>query len=289
MDALDTALETLSRARSWGYHAASATATEPTALTALALLAQRKSAAAQAALEQLLAIQDSDGCLGVMIDQALPGWPTAWAVLAWQAAGDPRFAEPIRRGVDWLLATHGDPVESHGQMGHDGSLIGWPWAVGTHSWLEPTALAVLALKATGHADHPRTREAVRLIIDRLLPDGGANYGNTLVLGQMLRPHVEPSGLCLLALAGESSTDPRIARTIEYLQQEVGGRITPVSLGYALLGLNAHDAAPKNSTAWISAAIEKSLARDPSCYKLALLALAAAAKSLPWLSRPYIHT
>ena len=33
----------------------------------------------------------------------------------------------------------------------------------------------------------RTREGVRLLRDRLLPDGGCNYGNTTVLGQTLSP------------------------------------------------------------------------------------------------------
>src|SRR2546428_787916 len=89
---------------------------------------------------------------------------------------------------------------------------------------EPTALAatamhVLALKAAGHRDHPRTREAVRLLIDRLLPGGGCNYGNTIVLGQELRPQLQPTGLAMLALAGETDPDGRVAMSLAYLKSE----------------------------------------------------------------------
>ena len=116
---------------------------------------------------------------------------------------------PISRGIDWLVETRGVALERTEQLGHDSTLIGWPWVEGTHSWIEPTAWAVLALKSAGLSQHPRTREAIRLLIDRLLPDGGCNFGNTVVLGQQLLPHLQSSGICLLALAGERVDDPRI--------------------------------------------------------------------------------
>ena len=78
------------------------------------------------------------------------------------------------------------------------------------AWLEPTAMALLALKHTGHDAHVRAREAVDLLHDRLLPNGGSNYGNTFVFGQELRPHVQPTGLALLALTGERHPDDRAA-------------------------------------------------------------------------------
>ena len=40
------------------------------------------------------------------------------------------------------------------QLGHDSTLIGWPWVEGTHSWIEPTAWAVLALKSVGTESAP---------------------------------------------------------------------------------------------------------------------------------------
>jgi len=52
--------------------------------------------------------------------------------------------------------------------------------------------------------HPRADEAVQLMLDRILPGGGCNYGNTIVLDQLLRPHIQPTGIVLLALAGDAN-------------------------------------------------------------------------------------
>ena len=96
-------------------------------------------------------------------------------------------------------------------VGHDTTLQGWPWVVGTHSWVEPTAINVLALRSAGQAGHPRCREAVKLLLDRQLPEGGWNYGNTTVLGHVLRPQVQPTGLALAALAGETDVRSKVQR------------------------------------------------------------------------------
>jgi hypothetical protein len=158
-------------------------------------------------------------------------------------------------------------------MGHDTMLIGWPWVDGTHSWLEPTAFAVLALKSAGHKDHPRTREAVRLIIDRMLPDGGANYGNTIVLGQPLLPHVQPTGLAMLALAGENLPDPRIGKSLDYLQRSIEPQTAPASLSYACLGLAAHGRIVDDSDDWVSEALDDTRRGPLAVYEQSLLLLA----------------
>jgi hypothetical protein len=138
----------------------------------------------------------------------------------------------------------------------------------------------LALERTGHGDHPRAKEAARLLHDRMLPDGGCNYGNTIVFGQELRPHVEPTGLCLLALGGRADAEGRAQKSIEYLQREVSGRTTTASLCYALLGLAACDRFPAEAHAWLDAAAARTLARDAAPYKLALLVLARLGPSSP---------
>ena len=134
-------------------------------------------------------------------------------------------------------------------------LVGWAWAEGTHSWLEPTAFAVLALQAAGQSNHARTREAVRLILDRQLPGGGCNYGNTVVLGQRLRPHVQPTGIALLALAGENDSDVRITKSIAWLRRSIGPETTAASLAWALLGLRAHGIDVPQADDWFATAAE----------------------------------
>ena len=119
-----------------------------------------------------------------------------------------------------------------------------------------------------------------MLQDRLLPNGGCNYGNTVVFGQTLRAHVQPTGMCLLALAGQSDSAPRVARSIDYLQRELTARTATASLCYGLLGLAAWQRAVPQADEWLSAAAKRAIARDPSSYKLALVALAALGSNCP---------
>ena len=112
------------------------------------------------------------------------------------------FADNVQRAVNWSLATHGKPADPNPQVGHDPSILGWSWAADTHmpGWSRPACL-YLHSRPQACEITSRTREGVQLIIDRLLPTGGSNYGNTLVLGQATLPQVQSTGLAMLALAG----------------------------------------------------------------------------------------
>ncbi len=283
---------------SWGYHHDTPAATEPTALAALACLALGETDRAVVAMNRLAAIQAADGSLGVSAEQQTPRWPTSLAVLAWtayeQAAEEnslppssemPAFTDNIRRGVKSILTIKGKKGEADGQVGHNTKLVAWPWVEGTHSWIEPTAMHVLALRATGHGQHVRVAQATRLMIDRILPDGGLNYGNTFVLGQQLRPHTQPTGLTLLALAKDDRSGGPIRKTTRYLQSALSSQTTTLSLSYGLLGLAAHGVFPKSADDWIRAAYHRTMARDRSPYKLALLALAALNENSPLIALP----
>ncbi len=279
MDWSDRVVQALAEHRSWSYHGDAPRAAEPAALSALALLGHQQPDAARAPLDWLASIQSADGSIGVTESQKAPHWPTTQAVLAWwHARQTPDFADQyqtaIRRGVGWILQAAGTALQPTPELGHDPRLIGWPWVEGTHSWMEPSSWSVLALRTAGYATHARTREGIRLLVDRLLPDGGANYGNTYVLRQMLRPHVQPTGICLLALAGEPIGDRRIPASIDYLLRELSDKTTTISLCCGLLGLTAQGHAPKAADAFLAAAARRTLDRDAGAYKLALLALAA---------------
>jgi hypothetical protein len=141
---------------------------------------------------------------------------------------------------------------------------------------------LLALKQTGHESHRRAREAARLLFDRLLPSGGCNYGNTVVFGQELRPQLEPTGVCLLALCGEADQNGRLAKSIAYVERELNAKTTTASLCYGLLGLAAQGRYPTAAGEWLAAATQRVIARDPAPYKLALLTLASLGAESPLL-------
>ncbi len=234
------------------------------------------------------------------MDQQHPGpcWATGWAALAWQISAttaasanhvdssDRRgFSASARRAIDWLLATKGTAQRRNAIMGHDTTLQAWPWVEETHSWIEPTAISLLALKATGHANHPRSREAVRLLLDRMLPDGGWNQGNKIVMGRTLRPQLQPTGLALAALAGEEAPEA-VSRSMRYLNQAIAQPVSTASLSYALIGMAAHGPLPLHASRRLEACVTDTLAHDAAPYPLALAALAALGPRCPWFARPF---
>ena len=309
MDWLPSTIESLAARPVIGYAPDQSPATEPTAIAALALIAAGKARSAAAALDFLAGCQGENGAVGIRQTEPTPTWPTSLALLAWYAAdeasGKQTYQAHRRRAVEWILETKGTAIPRSPDMGHNTQLVAWSWAENTHSWIEPTALAVLALKRSGLAQQARVREAVALLFDRLLPDGGCNYGNTTVLGQTLRPHVQPTGLALLALAGEYQPEasarenhkqarenaarqdgavPRlrvglVERSLAYLQDCLEWPATATSLAWALLGLRAHGIELDWAHEPLDEAYERVQSHDRSPHKLALLALAAEERSL----------
>ena len=266
-------------AGAWGYRATTATAVEPTALAGLALLGTDPEASAVAA-GRLATVRGRDGALGVTDGGAKPGWPTPYASLLWAAVGGHEADRAAALG--WLLATEGAPIPlaERGPLGHDTTLIGWPWVAGTHSWVEPTALALLALGREGKLDHPRARAGVAVLCDRAIPTGGWNLGNPVVFGTALRPLPGPTGLALLALAQIGGPPAAaVAPAIRYLRSALAGTLARASLGWGLLGLRAWGAAPGAAESWLGRASARAAGRPANVPGLALLLLAGGPRSL----------
>jgi hypothetical protein len=172
------------------------------------------------------------------------------AAIAW--AGADRYRTEKDRAVQFILQVSGtNPAKkANDPVAHDTTLRGWSWVEGTHSWIEPTSLSLLALDAAGIHDHPRSEEAIRLLLNRQLPHGGWNYGNTAIFGRELHPMPETTGAALAGLAGRVVLD-EVARSLEYLKGEVDRLRTPLSLGWSLLGLAAWDQWPSKGEALIT--------------------------------------
>lgn len=201
------------------------------------------------ACRRLSQSQLADGRVPVVESHPESFWPTSLALLAWQKI--PGFKPELKRAIAFLLSNKGrhHPKKEKDELGHDPYINGWPWVEGTHSWIEPTSLAVLALRACGYAEHERVSEAVRMILDRQLPSGGWNYGNTFVFGKELPPIPECTGLALCALADFTEPDS-VRKSIDYLKREATRIRTPMALSWSIFGLTAWSMGPSQAHDWI---------------------------------------
>ena len=197
----------------------------------------------------LMREQLQDGRLCVSKTHPASYWPTSLGILAWQDS--PASREAQLRAIRFLLDTTGlhFPRKSDAPWAHDTLLNGWPWIDETHSWIEPTATSMMALRVTGQGHHDRVQEAVHMLLNRQLPHGGWNYGNTVVFGKELHPMPESTGAALAGLAGMVERDS-VLPSLEYLQGEVTRLRTPISLGWSLVGLAAWRMSPPNATALV---------------------------------------
>lgn len=194
--------------------------------------------------------QQEDGRVSVSPDHPEAFWPTPLAILAWQGSRTHREAQ--FRAVKFLLSATGvhfvkDPESP---VKHDPSIRGWPWIANTHSMVEPTALSLIALQIAGYGESELPREATRMLMNRQLPKGGWNYGNTFVYGHELYPQTENTGLALDALAGSVLLQD-VSRSLEYLQARLTSVRAPLSLGWGLLGLGAWQTRPRKAGLWLS--------------------------------------
>lgn len=270
-------LDRLSTLAVGGYRDDDPPATEPTALAAIALTAGGRLAPAREAADWLAAQQLADGSLGVRPGEDEPKWTTSLALSAWRALDRTerrsRFSERRRRAVAWLLGAESRSLPRDPDLGHDPTLVGWPWADGTHAWVEPTAFSVLALRDEGHDSHPRVREAIRLLWNRQLPRGGWNYGNTKVLGAELRPHIQPTGIALTALGRSRDIRVQASRSIGFLHRTLEPQMSIVSLAWGIIGLDAVGQPLETAAQWLG--IQAHLPQNQhATHRLALLTLAA---------------
>ncbi len=205
----------------WSYTAGQAGQLEPTCLALLALNAERQKylPVMQAGIACLKSHVLADGSVRLNRGRGEAVWPTALALhtLAHLGAAEAQLA--ILGGAVLGVAVRTlAPVADQGHISDiDTTLGGWPWAEGNFSWVEPTAWACLALQRIGQDAHQRVQDGFRVLLDRILPDGGVNYGNRCVLGVPLEPIPTPTALMLLAVQ-RLPRDERILKSVTYLAE-----------------------------------------------------------------------
>jgi hypothetical protein len=252
-------------------------APEPTALACLALTAHRRGSEKVATgLEFLTHLQTPSGAIPTTTRTPLATWPTALALIAWssdRAGSTSQFEAHRQRALDSILDVRGLTFASDPRIyGHNTQLSAWPWIEGTHTWVEPTAYVMIALRIAHYSDHPRFQEAVEVLRDRAIAGGGWNYGNPKMFGAALRPFIATTGLGLVALA-EQPRDEIIDDAISHLQKELPSVRAPTSLAWGVLGLSAWQERPAQADNWLAESAGRVLAGDCRPAEEALLLLA----------------
>lgn len=217
----------------WGYFAGKQSWLEP---TAYALLATGSKSAARCLSTWRLPHGEFRPSLQVQ-DAT---WVTALAVLTGESSG-----------VPWLLETSGREsrlavrlfsffglLKSGVNVNHSG----WPWRPQTSAWLEPTALAVVALqKSTSAQSNPRTKprieEGQEWILSRRDRDGGWNCGNPNVLKYDAPSYPETTALAVLGLQGRERGE--LAGPIQVARNYYQGCRSPLAKAWLTIALRCH--------------------------------------------------
>ena len=219
----------------WAYYSNKSASIEPTCLALLAL----KNSKYESSKEFASAIAFLESCIGPNGIAVSPnGRPEAvWvtSIVLFTFVKLKLNPTAISSMVSILLEIKGTVTKNNQALeihanGINPQVMGWPWSLNTFSWVEPTAWALLSLRSVGLQDNPRVMEGIEFLLDRLMDEGGANYGNKTVLGKLLDPVPGPTALCLLALNGtKGATNAKVGASIAYLKQSI---FVPLDLEHA---------------------------------------------------------
>ena len=219
----------------WSYYNGKQSWLEPTFYGALVLHGDPAAARAWSLIKSW---QQADGSWPPTAGAAISGWGAALCLTLAHLRGD--VDGTYMKGVAYLLKTAGTESELWRRAlarigfvnpGRDLSLKGWPWKEGTSSWVEPTALTLIALKkASALLPAPELAERIRsgeaLLLDVRCKDGGWNFGSPWTLGEDQRSYPETTALALLGLQGRAEAGSSVDLAKRWLPE------TPSSLARA---------------------------------------------------------
>ena len=191
----------------WGYLAGRKPVVEPTAAVLLALRTEPLARDSfKRGMTWLLNCQHQDGGWGINEVDPESGWQTAWVLIVLKYTGQNK--EQILKAEGWLKSVgtlEFTPEQFlNSTTPENGQLISlvWPWLPGEAGWVEPTALAVLALADVSATPGvaSRIQSALDYFRQYRTPEGGWNIGNTTSLDTTVIPRAYPTSLVLLALS-----------------------------------------------------------------------------------------
>lgn len=208
----------------WSLAASGESATESTAwalkaLDSLAWETDVDPSAADArkrAVQWLTLRQRENGAWPVSERVAEPGASTGVAVLALGSCPEPELRDRAVAGANWLLDHPGKKISlatrlwlglapGRNPLEIDMRFRGWPWMPGMWGWIEPTSIAMIAIRGL-EQQLPRVEvrgaleDGESLLLDRACPDGGWNHGLGRSHDEDLWPYPDTTAFALLALA-----------------------------------------------------------------------------------------
>lgn len=242
--ALDALVSTQNPDGGWGVKPGQQSQTEATSFALLALSIFHDPALNERmdqGLKWLIERQKGDGSWPLMAGLHESSWTTAIAIFS--LASFEAYRSQALRGAGWLLRQKGRKLGWMASLLYrlapqqmaiclNPDLQGWSWTPNTYSWVEPTASALMALKKA-RASLPETPvearigEGERLLYDRMCPEGGWNYGNTVVLGERLWPYPDITALTLIALQDHQreEANQQSLQALRRMVAEVGSGLT----------------------------------------------------------------
>jgi hypothetical protein len=232
----------------WGYVPGKQGYAEPTCYALLALTGGEAHREAQTrALAWLTARTHSIGALVVATQpnnatdvNGFDNWGTMLASFTLQRTG--LGAELRERYLKYLLNSRGNLLDKKvGQeLKLNPDLQAWSWARGTASWVEPTAYALLSLKANGLRTHERVKTGEAFLFDRACYDGGWNYGNKEVLKVVLEPMPTNTCFALLALQDTDRNHEVITKSLAYLEEELAAHQSSLLLALGTMCFDIYE-------------------------------------------------
>jgi hypothetical protein len=211
----------------WSYYSGKQSWLEPTFYGALVL---HGDPAADRAWSLIKSWQQPDGSWPPTAGAAISGWGAALCLTLAHLRGD--VDATYLKGIAYLLKTAGTESEMWRRAlarvgllspGRNLSLKGWPWKEGTSSWVEPTALTLVALKkASALVPAPELTERIysgeALLLDVRCKDGGWNFGSPWTLGEDQRSYPETTALALLGLQGRTEAGSSVDLAKRWLSE-----------------------------------------------------------------------
>jgi hypothetical protein len=264
----------------WPYYAGKASRIEATCWALLALGRNDAAGLAPQLARHLTFLTEFQQPAGLVVESGNGVANFAWNGLtlltlhAFSDRADRLAADRLRAG---LIAARGERIENAAaNLGQNNGLQAWSWMAGTFSWVEPTALCLLALKQAGRAEAAeRIREAEAVLFDRVCPTGGWNYGNATMLGQDLRAYVPTTALALLALQ-DRPDQPIVDLSLAWLEARATSETSALALSLAAICLAVY----RRPFDHVRAAIETQQAHTDFLGNHHLMAMALYAMTIP---------